>query len=949
MDVTISRADPRPRLADALFRDVRAAYRWRVHDPEAGLFGREPQLARLQDAVERAAGGQPAFLLVTGEAGIGKTRLLRAVAARAAGAGLRTLWGTAIESGRGVPYLPLLAPLRVLADEAAHSRDRRAPAADEALAVIRRALRVDAAGPTSEGAVLEAARLVEAVFDVLARRPTLLVVDDVHWADDSTLTVLDYLAHRAVDVPLVVVAAARDEEPATLARLPIADGRRFARLAIGRLSAGDVRRQAAAILGSAVPVARAGALHRRTAGNPFFVEQLLAQDRLDDGPATGSPPTASLHALVLRRIVGLSDDARRAVEALAVIGHATGIGHVARIAGLEDERARRGLDAATAAGMTVTDNVGVAFRHPLFAEVIEAELSGPERRALHAAAAGDAEATAADAAEVADHWWQAGDRRRAWSSALAAATAAGRSYAFAEAGLHLDRALAAWPEGHPGRVEALLEAGRAAWLTADPERAMALAQEARTLEPESVESVVALGTYAWDAGRRAEAVEAFTSAGPMLGPDASPAVRARATWGSGRASVATGDAASGVAAGLDAARQAIAIGDLVVASEGYALAGMSRAFQGSLDGAPWLDEAVRLALESGATFCTGHGFQFLVDLRGLEGSADIALDAALRGIDACSRLGLSRTHGSDLRGRAALLLIDAGRLDEAEAILDEADPRAFPALATARVAIRRGEFDRAEAALDEAAVTGAIGGPGSLGGWLELARVELAWLRSDRDAARGWVESIPFVPGVWGADVGAWAARWRARLGVGDAPALSAAAAGHPDPALRAALGAEVRAATTEPADAPAWRAAAEAWRASGRRWEEAWARLAEATASFAARDTAAGREALELVLGTADALRSDPLRAHAAELARRARLRLGRPTRVPAFPDAPTGRELEVLELLAEGLTNPQIAERLFLSPKTVGIHVSRLLGKLASHTRGEAVAVARRRGLIG
>jgi DNA-binding NarL/FixJ family response regulator len=82
--------------------------------------------------------------------------------------------------------------------------------------------------------------------------------------------------------------------------------------------------------------------------------------------------------------------------------------------------------------------------------------------------------------------------------------------------------------------------------------------------------------------------------------------------------------------------------------------------------------------------------------------------------------------------------------------------------------------------------------------------------------------------------------------------------------------------------------------------------------------------------------------------LARRARIRVGPPARQRAHPDEPTERELQVLALLAEGLTNPQIAERLFLSPKTVGIHVSRLLDKLGAHTRGEAVAVARRRGLL-
>ena len=919
-----------------------------VRDPATNLFGRERPLARLGDAVAGAMAGRSSFVLVTGEAGIGKTRVLRAAADAAGRAGMRTLWGTSAESGRSVPYLPLFAALRALVEDGAAEdrgvRLRRAPD-DAALAVVRRAL----AGHPGASAVppgLDTARFVEAVFDLLARRPTLLVVDDVHWADDSTLTVLDYLAHRAVDVPLVLLAAARDDQPAALAALAIADGRRFERLEIGRMSAEDVRRQATALLGDPIPVREAMELHHRSAGNPFFVEQLLAGAG-PDGPTAPSPP--SLRALILRRVAGLPPEGRQVVDAMGVVGRGVDAPRLADISGLDERATRDGLAAATAAGIIVPDELGFAFRHPLFAEVIESVLTGPDRRALHAAAARAAERVRADVAEIADHWWRAGHADRAWASAREAGMAAARSYAFAEARLHLERALATWPDTEPGRVECILEAARMAWLSGDPDRALELATDARAVAPGKVEAVVELGVYAWDAGRREEAVEAFTAARPLLAEGADPALRARATWGAGRAAVATGDPAAGAELGLDAARQALAIGDLVVASEGYALAAMSRGFQGRLDGLPWLDDAVELALRSGATFCTGHGYQFLVDLRGLEGSHDAALEAASHGIDACTRLGIARTHGSDLRGRAALLHIDRGALDEAVAVLDAADPRAFPSLATALVAMRRGGFERAERALDEAAGLGAIGGPGALGGWLELARLELAWLQSDASGARRWATAIPFVPGVWGADVGAWAARWRARLGVGNRSALLDAAAGHPDARRRAALVAEVDAAHSQPPDAARWSSAASAWDAALRPWEAAWARLDVAAAHFTARDTQAGRVALDGVVQTADALVSPPLRKHAADLARRARIRLEPVTRPTGSPDEPTEREREVLELLAEGLTNPQIAERLFLSPKTVGIHVSRLFAKLDAHTRGEAVAVARRRGMIG
>ena len=217
----------------------------------------------------------PAFVLVLGEAGIGKTPLLRAAEASARDAGFRVLAGTAIESGRGIPYLPLVSPLAAALEP---------KATDDATRVLRTAL---AAGGTSDdgtaatAADFQQARLIEAMFEVLARTPTLLSVDDVHWADESTIAVLDYLAHRATDAPLAVVCGARDDEPSLLALLPLADGRRFAQLAVRRLTRDETAEQARQ-LGRAVSGRRLDALHRRTAGNPFFVEQALADD------ATGS-------------------------------------------------------------------------------------------------------------------------------------------------------------------------------------------------------------------------------------------------------------------------------------------------------------------------------------------------------------------------------------------------------------------------------------------------------------------------------------------------------------------------------------------------------------------------------------------------------------------------------------------------------------------------------------
>jgi DNA-binding CsgD family transcriptional regulator len=173
------------------------------------------------------------------------------------------------------------------------------------------------------------------------------------------------------------------------------------------------------------------------------------------------------------------------------------------------------------------------------------------------------------------------------------------------------------------------------------------------------------------------------------------------------------------------------------------------------------------------------------------------------------------------------------------------------------------------------------------------------------------------------------------------------------DTPFAAAVAAERRAAAAQDAPdaavaAERWAAAADLWTAARRPYERAWARLREADALFAARDRDAARTALHDIAADADALGARPLRAAAEDLAARARVAAAPTRRHRPDPTELTDREREVLRLLAEGRTNPQVAADLFLSVKTVGSHVSRVLAKLGAATRGEAVANARRRGLL-
>jgi DNA-binding CsgD family transcriptional regulator len=195
-------------------------------------------------------------------------------------------------------------------------------------------------------------------------------------------------------------------------------------------------------------------------------------------------------------------------------------------------------------------------------------------------------------------------------------------------------------------------------------------------------------------------------------------------------------------------------------------------------------------------------------------------------------------------------------------------------------------------------------------------------------------------------DMLAWQALCAHRLGTAGAAEPRPV---HMDGRLDRALETEIAATSgASVAGAAAWATAADAWSALGWPYHEGWARLRQADAGFAEGVRQAAREALHEVARIADELGCAPLRDRVADLARRARVSGNATRRVAPDPSELTAREVDVLLLVAEGLTNPQVAAALFLSPKTVELHVSRILSKLGARTRGEAVARARRAGLL-
>ena len=638
------------------------------------LIGRDAELARLTTAIDAAASGQASFQLLLGEAGIGKSALLAATAELGTERGLRVLAGSAVETGGAIPYLPLVGPLSTAVDDAAATD---VPSAT-VRAVVRGAPVVADPAPHREDAAASAgaARFIEAVYEVLVRQPTLLIVDDVHWADGATVTVLEYLSRRAGAVPLAVVAAARDDEPDLIDALSIADGRRFDRIDVHRLDRAEVGDQVAALLGGRQPSAVVDRLFERSAGNPMFVEELLGADDQGGEVDTGASTSAALRALVLGRVGRLSPPARAAIEALAVIGRPADEQLIGAVAGLDEEAGSAALRDAIRGG--VATRIGERFdvRHPIVGEVVAGSIAAVAARRLHrrAAEALDGMTSPGMAGERARHWSAAGDDRRAWAAFLEAADEAARAFAFAETAAALRRAIDTWPAGEPGLAQAMARGADADWMSGDSEAALELALRARTLVAElaaagsdyielAVELDVAVGRYAWDVGDRDVSIQAFIHAGDRLGTSGSPALRARVMWGIGRGWISERRLQEAYDLAIASTAAASEGGAPAWEAEGWLLAGMCRAWSGE-NGITELRRGLDIALACGDPGAVGHGYLFLVDMLGIAGRRDESLALAMEGIRTSERLGIAETHGSDLRGDAALLLIDRGRWPE---------------------------------------------------------------------------------------------------------------------------------------------------------------------------------------------------------------------------------------------------------------------------------------------
>jgi DNA-binding CsgD family transcriptional regulator/tetratricopeptide (TPR) repeat protein len=582
---------------------------------DAPLVGRATELDRLMRHVDRAAAGLPSAVLLAGDAGVGKSRLLEELGARATARGLRVLVGHCVDLGDvGLSYLPFVDLLRPLAaDPGLRSALERYPQLADVLTGRARtpAPESSALAPADLGGPLLPARrslgrpvadgrlqLFESVAallgDLAADRPLVVVLEDLHWADRSSRDLLRYLLARLVDEPVAVVASYRADDLhrrhplrpllAELVRLPGVE-----RLQLGALPDADVE-----LLVRGLAAVRGGVSDRvvddvvaRAEGNAFYAEELLAAG------LHGEELPLGLSDVLLARVEQVSPEAQQVLRVAAVAGRRVRHELLSAVSGqaaaqLEDSLA----EAVHHHLLVVSDDGRYLFRHALLREAVLADLLPGERVRLHAAVAAHlaAHPGTGTAAERAHHLRASNDLPGALTASLDAAAAAGRVGAPAEQLQHLEAALALWPvvpdaAGRAGRAhwELLMDTAAAARVAGEMHRAVALLRAAQDVlgaagEAEARARVHHTLAQTLTRIEDQEAAHRESSAALALVPADPPSVvRTWAAATHARTSWAVGRPAEASAAGEEALAAADALGlDSAWADTAVSLARMQR-------------------------------------------------------------------------------------------------------------------------------------------------------------------------------------------------------------------------------------------------------------------------------------------------------------------------------------------------------------------------------------
>ncbi len=983
------------------------------------LVGRQTESAELDAALARVLEGEAVTVLVGGEAGVGKSRLIGEFVTRARAAEARTLVGGCIElGGGGIPYAPVVDMLRMLASEL-NDDDLESLLGPARAEIGRLVPELDDGREAPGRADRDPSRILELLIGVIGRlaaaRPLVLAFEDVQWADPATLDLIALLVGGPMARRLMLVFTVRSDELHRTHPFRRISGRweqqrTVQRLELERLSASEVATQIAAILGERPDDALVDLVWERSEGIPLFVEELLGAVREGGLGQDYLPP--SLRDVLLARAERLSSDAERVLRVVSCGGRWVPERLLTIVARLPDEQLYSTLRETVEHQLLVVDpsGRGYGFRHSLARAAIHDDLLPGERAQLHRLYAEAIEGNTEledpgldTISMLAHHWLAAHDLPRALSASVRAGRAAVDAYAPSAAQRHYELALELWTQvpgaeqragiEHPELLDA---AADATWRAGSVDRALALVDEALEevgyggpLEQRAL-LLVRRASILRELSRDDEGIAVLEQAVGLLPPGLPSRAGAQVLGQLAAAMLRVDQMQRAGELGARAMSAAEAVGATEEQLDAQISVGHAAVYTGQVEaGLTQIRAAIDRARRLGTrwNWVVIRAFVNLSDLLLMLGRYQEAVATADEGIGLAEDAGVARTAGALLRSNKAEALLKSGRWTEALAAA--APEREAVGTFTASLLLLRlelnalaghtdaanadlrevrqhlrsttapqfalplatveGELARAEGRLDDARASVDRALARTTPGEEPRYRWPLLSIGSRIEAERAIraVDEGGSVP----EDVLERAAVLRAQAE--DLVAGSPAARGHRG-LVRAELARLARNGEVE-----AWGEAVDACREMNEPFPLAYALLRQAEALAAAGNAdaagAAAGEAAEL----AGRMGAAPLLGEVEALIRRARLRVSSngtaPTQASASsapgiedPFGLTAREREVLELVADGRSNTEIAAELYISRATASVHVSNILSKLGVATRVQAAALAHRRGLV-
>ncbi|QGN48480.1 helix-turn-helix transcriptional regulator [Micromonospora sp. WMMD558] len=951
----------------------------------APLVGRADLVKAVRSALLGAvAQGHTAAVFLSGESGVGKSRLLREVGAGLRDAGALVLTGACLDIGDASPLHPLLQALRRFDAELTASHARTASAVRGLLGMFAE----ETAGSDSAGALLE--RVSRGLHLIAEGRPLVLVLDDLQWVDRSTRQLLLYLLAGLGDLQVSVLAAVRAEslQGAHPLRRVLTELRRLRTVQVIDLAPLDraaTDQLAAAVVGRPLTPDAADLVWQRSGGNPFVVEE-LARDLRDGRDGLSD----NVREIFLSRVDALPQHAHSVVHAVAAGVEPVEHWLLAKVVRLPEDELIEAVRAAVAHRLLVGADDGYRLRHRLVAEVLEHELLPAERAALHRRYA-EALTAAPDElhqARLAHHWRLAGEPARALPAAVAAAEEAERLHGYAEAHRHWSAALQLADPPAAGaavdRVTLLERAAEAAHHCGEHARALALLEELAASDADRPACALHIrrARYLAAAGRSALAEAEYQRA--LDNPDCTPGERATAAAHLAELLLHLGRYA-------DAGRRAREALELSAAVEGStsevvlasAALGFSEAYLEDPDsGLAAVRRALETAERAGRPEDVACAYLHLAEL--LTGPLNVLEEGvvvARRGAERVAELGLGRTYETRLLAIATNGLFRVGQWAEAEKVVAAAlrhRPSGADAvellLARCRLSVGYGDIEAADRDLDAVATVLAGGGARHVIPLLTL-RAGLAMWQGRHDLARqavqrGLTESrsddVTILAAlVWHglrAEAEAHASRTvdvdpTAVRRLREAAERVARKSASAPPAVRNVVDAFLALCAAEVSrldgsDPELWARSVAEWDRRNHPYPAAYSRLRQAEALLARRSrSATAGKLLRAAYQVAQGLGAVPLTSEIRTLAGRARVSLEERDTASGVSAAAscdgdelavlTAREREVLSAVAEGLTNKEIGQRLFISERTIGVHVSHIFDKLHVRTRVQASAI--------